>query len=243
MVLAAIGDYKSENYTPNNSHKDYNGRYIVLFERKKPNFIHYLTGVKPRYEIAFMRFIESDDILPSTIFDYDYIVGDYDKNGETDLIISLYSLMADRVLTTYIFLTKINNQWEIVELPFEKIFNKKDDSFFYSDDTESYYLSIEDWLMFESPYNKGVKNNDKIYSFSRGGDITVIDNRKNSKSGVLVRIVAIGYGESLLNPGQQVYVYFDYNKGELKLNESWNNGEPLVITGDDWKNFDVNKYW
>lgn len=241
-VLVAVGDYKSENYIPNNSYK-YNGRYISLFEREKPNFINYFIGVKPKYRIAFMRFIESDDILPSTIFESDYIVGDFDRNGVSDLIINLYSLMADRILITNILLTKIDNEWKMIDLPFEEIFTKEDDDFFYSNGTESYYLSIEDWLMFESPSTKDNNNNNKIYSFSRGGEITVIDNLKNNKECFLVRIVALGYGESLLNPGQQIYVCFDYNKGELKLNEFWNNGKPLVVKGEDWKDLNVNEYW
>lgn len=236
-TLVSSGSYKTAKQT---DEKNFCGRFIVLFERKNAGFINSFLGIAPRYEIKFLRVFESEGMLDNIFFFTDYLEKDIDGDGILELILFFQSNYATRIGKAAIVLTKMDNEWIVVDFPYDNVFELINDEYFYTNDKDSFYLSIEETYLYD-PLDINYK--DTVYYISRGSDIHFVKDPIENSICFLIHISAQGYQEGAAVPGQSVYICLDYNKGTLCVNKHWNGGRPLIVKNGDMKNFDFSEYW
>lgn len=234
-TLVASGSYKTTKQTE----EKFCGRFIALFERKKGGFFNSFIGITPQYEIKFLRILESEGMLDDVFFYKDHFEEDIDGDGILDLILFFQTNYATRSGEVAIMLTKIDNEWTVVDFPYDSIFELTSGDYFYTSDNNSFYLSIEEIYLY-NPLEINCK--DTVYYISRGSDIHFVINPIENNICFLIHIAAQGYQEGAALPGQCVYICLDYNKGVMRINEQWNRGKPFVVKNEDIKSFDYSDY-
>lgn len=240
-TIVAFGQYK------NNSQEKIEGypnRFIVLFEKTDKGFLNEFIGIEPKYVAKFIRVWESELTIPKTFYFLEQDIKDLDKDGDSEIIIKFKNNFADRMSQATMILDRNEENWHIVDIPFEDIFetetyNINDKSYTYIyDNNENYRLLINKFNMV-NPKNKTEKNG--IYFCAADSFMTNMDNIIDNRYCYLIKIATIGKNETVIGRSSAVYLSLLYDKGVLIKNNNWNNGKPLLVNSTD--DFCINEHW
>ena len=193
------------------------GRAIVLFERRNKNIWYELIGAIPPYYISFIRKISIAGMPSETFYYVDNEVEDIDFDGKKEILLSMQSNTATKIIHVELLLSKESNEWKIITPSLEimdKVKVKAKEEKLYT-----YYADYE----LVDPRNSLQK--DIVYGIPDDGEVYITKNPFSEEIDLCFELPANDENDN----GYYIYTMMKLVKGELKIDDNWNGGELLIL--------------
>ena len=235
--IVMLGEYSTEEKSSN---KQWNGRFIYIFERKAENFWNRLTGVKPKYVASFSRISQSEWYDNYTLLCSDVSYDDIDGDGIPEILVLYESKYADRSSKTQIYLQKIKNKWKLISADFSGLEEEMQKYI-----TNDGVLILIDEYQFEDPKQekKNEKNIETTYGLSHHGDMWLVENPIWGGTDWLYCIAVNDGSTSLISTDKSAYVMMRVTNHGLFREPNWNDGEILYIPENEFQYETISEKW
>lgn len=216
-IIVTCGMYKKGDGVSLGDNEQFNGRFIIIFEKKQRNFLNFLFSTEAEYIDTYAATCENKWFDNKIFYNTAFNLFDVDNNGSNELILGFTSNYADRVSECTVILSRNESGWNILIPNFNTSLNDV-----ATQDNDVIGLLIDEFDIIENG-NKKV-----IYSFPYGGYLLWGENPIDKKRKACAKVALLKKDEDYTEEHEYAYFMYNYNETMLSEDTIWNQGKPLI---------------